>query len=170
MAHTYQTANYNLPQFVGTDVPTWLADVNPAYETIDTAIHAAQTTAEAADSTATSAETLANNAKDVAESAQSIANSALSIAQGQTAQIANATKNAGSWIAGQTIAIGTTSLTVSNTNIHPNSIIDVYYAQDSVEAASGAGITYTVAEGSLVITLESSASAAINLTVHVVNP
>ena len=35
MSSTNHTANYNLPQFVGSDKPTWLGDVNQAMSTID---------------------------------------------------------------------------------------------------------------------------------------
>lgn len=35
MSHTNSTTNYNLPQFVGSDTPAWLTDVNQAFETID---------------------------------------------------------------------------------------------------------------------------------------
>lgn len=38
MAHTNKTPNYNLPQFVNTDKPAWLTDVNSAMVTIDTEI------------------------------------------------------------------------------------------------------------------------------------
>lgn len=38
MGATNRTTNYNLPQFVATDVPTWLTDVNGAMSTIDTSI------------------------------------------------------------------------------------------------------------------------------------
>lgn len=38
MAHTNETPNYQLPQFIGTDKPSWLTDINNAFETIDTAI------------------------------------------------------------------------------------------------------------------------------------
>lgn len=35
MSSTNHTANYNLPQFVGTDKPAWLGDINPAMTAID---------------------------------------------------------------------------------------------------------------------------------------
>lgn len=38
MSHTNSTTNYSLPQFVSTDKPAWLTDVNPAYSAIDTAM------------------------------------------------------------------------------------------------------------------------------------
>lgn len=49
MGHTNQTANYNLPQFVGTDKPSWLGDINAAFAAIDTAIAAAASEASTAD-------------------------------------------------------------------------------------------------------------------------
>lgn len=35
MSATNHTTNYNLPQFVGSDKPAWLGDINPALNTID---------------------------------------------------------------------------------------------------------------------------------------
>lgn len=48
MAHTNSTPNYNLPQFLGTDKPAWLTDINNAMSNIDAAIAAAKTAADAA--------------------------------------------------------------------------------------------------------------------------
>lgn len=41
MAHTNSTSHYNLPQFIGTDKPSWLTDINNAFDSIDTAIYEA---------------------------------------------------------------------------------------------------------------------------------
>lgn len=57
MSHTNSTANYNLPQFIGTDKPTWLTDVNGAMSSIDTAIKNASDTATTASGDATTANT-----------------------------------------------------------------------------------------------------------------
>ena len=38
-ASTNKTANYDLPQFVGTDKPTWLGDINQAMADIDAGMH-----------------------------------------------------------------------------------------------------------------------------------
>lgn len=46
MSHTNTTPNYNLPQFVGSDKPAWLTDVNNAMSAIDTAIAAAKAAAD----------------------------------------------------------------------------------------------------------------------------
>lgn len=40
MGHTNITPNYSLPQFIDSDKPAWLDDVNLAYSTIDTALKA----------------------------------------------------------------------------------------------------------------------------------
>lgn len=42
MSHTNSTTNYSLPQFVGSDTPGWLTDVNGAMADIDAAIYARQ--------------------------------------------------------------------------------------------------------------------------------
>ena len=170
MAHTNQTTHYGLPQFVGSDIPSWLVDVNQAYTAIDSAIYTAKNTADVASNTAGSASTVAQDAKSAAEVATTTANSAKAIAEGNTLQIAEVSKKAGNWILDQVIAIGTSTLTVSNANIHPNSIIDVYYSQASMTAAADAGISYVVAEGSITFNLTSSAAENISISMHVVNP
>lgn len=40
MGHTNITPNYSLPQFIDSDKPAWLDDVNKAYSAIDTALKA----------------------------------------------------------------------------------------------------------------------------------
>lgn len=57
MSHTNSTSNYNLPQFVGSDKPAWLTDVNGAMTSIDTAIKNASDTATTASGNATTANT-----------------------------------------------------------------------------------------------------------------
>ena len=39
MSASNQTTNYELPIFVGTDIPTWLTDFNGAMLKLDTALH-----------------------------------------------------------------------------------------------------------------------------------
>jgi len=39
MSHTNSTTYYNLPQFLSSDIPTWLGDVNSGYADIDSALH-----------------------------------------------------------------------------------------------------------------------------------
>lgn len=57
MSHTNSTTNYNLPQFIGTDKPTWLNDVNGAMSAIDTQMKANADSATSASTSATTANT-----------------------------------------------------------------------------------------------------------------
>ena len=69
MGHTNSTTNYNLPQFMTTDKPAWLTDINGAFNAIDTGMHNAQTKADTADNNATQALTDAANAATAAATA-----------------------------------------------------------------------------------------------------
>lgn len=94
MGHTNSTPNIGLPQFIGTDKPTWLGDVNGAMSTIDTkvgSIDAAVATVDAkadnavadasgAVATATNAATTAGNASTTATQANNLATQALTVA------------------------------------------------------------------------------------------
>ena len=103
-ASTNKTANYELPQFVGTDKPTWLGDFNSAMADIDAGMHenatsissmasdvatASSTASQASQdvagltstvntlsSTVSSVQTTANNASQTASSALNTANTA----------------------------------------------------------------------------------------------
>lgn len=57
MSSTNKTTNYQLPQFVNTDKPTWLGDVNSAMATIDTNLKAVSDNAQLALDTANAAAT-----------------------------------------------------------------------------------------------------------------
>lgn len=74
MSATNQTPNYNLPQYIGTDVPSYLGDFNKAMLDIDTAIKGVDNKATQANSTANTANSTANTAKSTAENAQEVAN------------------------------------------------------------------------------------------------
>lgn len=94
MGHTNSTANLSLPQFIGTDKPTWLGDVNGAFLAIDgyvgtndAAVAAAASDATSAISqagaavnTANTANTTAGNASTAANNAVGVANNAVAIA------------------------------------------------------------------------------------------
>ena len=95
MGATNRTTNYNLPQFVGSDKPTWLGDFNGAMSSIDTQMKAnndlgtlAKTTADTAQTTAESAQTTANTANSTANTANTTATSALAKANQNESDIA----------------------------------------------------------------------------------
>lgn len=72
MAHTNATPNYALPQFISTDKPAWLTDVNSGFAAIDTAIKGASDAAAAVD---TKVGTLSSLTTDVKTSVVSAINS-----------------------------------------------------------------------------------------------
>lgn len=83
MSHTNSTTNYSLPQFVTTDKPAWLTDINGAFSAIDTGMNNAQTKANTAD-------TNASQALLDASAAGTAASTADTKAAGAIASIANA--------------------------------------------------------------------------------
>ena len=87
MSSTNKTSHYNLPQFIGSDIPTWLGDFNSAMTAIDSGINAAATSASGAATTAAQASTDAAAAQKTAAqavtdaaAAQKTANDALQAA------------------------------------------------------------------------------------------
>ena len=84
MSHTNTTANYNLPQFTGTDKPSWLTDVNGAMTSIDTQMKAN------ADANTTTAGDLSTLAGRVTTAEENITTNASSIST-----VANVANNAG---------------------------------------------------------------------------
>ena len=87
MSHTNSTSHYSLPQFVGTDIPTWLGDFNSAMAAIDSGINAAATSASGAATTAAQASTDAAAAASSATSAYNAAASAQQSADNAAAAV-----------------------------------------------------------------------------------
>lgn len=101
MGHTNSTANLALPQFIGTDKPTWLSDVNGAFAAIDSyagsndaalaivdgKADTAIGDASSAVTTATNAATTAGNAATTATNANTIAGNALTVANGINSKV-----------------------------------------------------------------------------------
>lgn len=77
MSSTNKTSHYNLPQFIGSDIPTWLGDFNSAMSAIDSGINAAATSASGAATDAAAAQKSANDAASDAAAAQRSADDAL---------------------------------------------------------------------------------------------
>ena len=95
MSFTNQTTHYGLPQWIGSDKPTYLVDQNNAYQTIDSELYNANTasgeavttaqgavtTAEGAASTAATALSTAQGAETTATTADGKADNAITLAQ-----------------------------------------------------------------------------------------
>lgn len=95
MGHTNSTANLALPQFIGTDKPTWLSDVNGAFSAIDAyagtndaALAITDAKADTAVNDAASAVTTATNAANTAGTASTQATNAVTVA-GNALTVAN---------------------------------------------------------------------------------
>lgn len=75
------TTNYNLPQWQNGDEFKVIGQLNPAFMSIDTELHATKTTADSAKTDAQKAISDAKKADQSAQSAQSAANTALTTAR-----------------------------------------------------------------------------------------
>lgn len=94
MSYTNSTPNYDLPQWIGTDKPTFLGDFNSAFSAIDTQMKANADASTAATATANSAAATATSANTNAITALNTANSAASEAASATSAAASATSTA----------------------------------------------------------------------------
>ena len=106
MSATNHTTNYNLPQFIGTDVPSWLSDVNGAMSAIDTAIKSAATDAAGA-------ATLATNAKNKADAVEL----SLGTTNGNVSTLQGTVESQGTAIAANTSKIGSAALATVSQNL-----------------------------------------------------
>ena len=167
MGYTNSTTNYHLPQFIGTDKPSWLGDVNSAMSAIDTQMKvnaddidslearmtATETVANSASSNATTALTNAQTAQTTADSASTAAtNAANAAANAQTT--ANAAQTAASTADGKAVSAqttATTALTKANANESAiaNFNLTTYETPTNVTASSGSATsTLQVAKNS----------------------
>lgn len=97
MAHSGNTTNFNLPQFTGTDHPSFTGDFNEAFLSIDNFLKDISTLAEqaqAAASAATEAAGAATTAAGTAQSAAEAAQSSAEEANGLAATAQSAAENA----------------------------------------------------------------------------
>lgn len=130
MSSTNKTPNYDLPQFVANDVPSWLGDFNQAMSKIDTQMKAndskaqsAETNAENANSSATQALQTANQANTTANGANTNATNALSLATTANDNASTAKQNAATALSTANTANGLASSansTAQNANTNAN--------------------------------------------------
>lgn len=120
MSSTNTTPNYKLPQFINTDVPSWLGDFNDAMSKIDTQMKAndtkatgASTNAENANSSATQALETANQASTTANGANTNATNALSAANNANENANTAKQNAQTALSTANSASGNASSALS---------------------------------------------------------
>lgn len=134
MSSTNKTPNYELPQFVANDVPSWLGDFNQAMSKIDTQMKAndtkatgASTNAENANSSATQALETANQANTTANGANTNATNALSLATTANDNASKAKQNATTALQTANTANGLASSansTAQNANTNANKALN----------------------------------------------
>lgn len=135
MSSTNKTPNYELPQFVANDVPSWLGDFNQAMSKIDKQMKAndskaqsAETNAENANSSATQALETANQANTTANGANTNATNALSLATTANDNASTAKQNAETALSIANTANGLASSansTAQNANTNANKALNV---------------------------------------------
>lgn len=111
MGATNKTTNYELPQWIGTDKPTFLGDMNDAFLKIDTGMAenkdsatSAESIAGASNAKATEAYSMAQTAQTTASTAQNTASQAQETASTAQSTAQQALEKANQAIAGQTNA------------------------------------------------------------------
>lgn len=113
--HTNETDNYDLPQFVGSDKPTWLGDFNEAMSAIDAGIAENASDISSLDTRVTSAEGTASQASTDVASLQSTVSTLSSSVTSVTTTANNAQSTATSALNTANTADGKAD--TANTNI-----------------------------------------------------
>ena len=155
-ASTNKTTNYELPQFIGTDKPTWLGDFNQAMSDIDAAMHKnasdiANMESDVASATAAASKASQNvagltttvntlsgrvtNVETTANNAQSTANSALNVANNKVST---------SDLLDLVYPVGSIYLSVSSTS--PSTLFGGTWEQIKDTFLLGAGDSYTLGD------------------------
>ena len=156
MGATNHTTNYNLPQFVGSDKPTWLGDVNGAMSAIDTQMKAnatasatADTKAETALTNAQTAQTTATGAQSTADTASSTATNALNKSLANEAEIAKLNLT-------DFKTIQYTEMSTSNGSLSSGSITIAKDSSGSIAKVYGTLYNYPSTTGGVLITIPNS--------------
>ena len=95
MASTNKTTHYDLPQWIGTDKPTFLGDLNGAFSTIDTQLYTAVTNAENANNNASSAAGAVSNMQNDVNNLKTWQTTASSAISGLQNSVTGLTPNVG---------------------------------------------------------------------------
>lgn len=181
MSATNHTQNYDLSQFIGGDIPSWLGDYNSDMSKIDTAIgnvasgagdiasdvnslKSRMTTAEAdidsAESNiATLQSTTATQGAAITQNTNNITTANNNISSLDTRVTALEQAGSGATVLTGTLTAGQTSVTFSNAAIKTTSYIDVYTADGTPYVSALQSV------GSCVVTFEAQAA---NLAVSIV--
>ena len=155
MSHTNRTTNLQLPQFIASDKPTWLGDVNGAMLAIDTAYGNIEATANGATSTANNALTNANNAVTTANQASSDASDAVSDASLalttannaiSTANSASSTASSALSTANSASSTASSALSTANSAISKANALETLVGDDDISSIGDGSVTGAINE------------------------
>lgn len=144
-ASTNKTANYELPQFVGTDKPTWLGDFNTAMATIDGGMAENKSNIESMDSRVSSAESSASQASQNVSALTTRVDSVESSVSSATTTANNAQSTA-------TTALNTANTANGKADTNANNISDLQTATANLAPvvlysnSTGTGGTVTLSD------------------------
>lgn len=148
MSSTNKTPNYDLPQFIGTDKPTWLGDINDAMSKIDTTMKTNSNNAQNAVTTAANAVASASQAIDTANTAETSAQSAITKATSaqNTAEIAQTSATSAESTAQNAQTIATSIQSALNINSFENiNANNITISQNSATPSIASSSTITIA-------------------------
>lgn len=167
MSHTNTTANYNLPQFTGTDKPSWLTDVNGAMTSIDTQMKAnadANTTTAGDLTTLTGRVTTAEgNIASQGSTLQTVSNVA-STASTTATNAQTAINDLSRYLTLTTFA--SSEVSTNNGNISYNTVMNATNADGSVGKIYGQFYVRPSASASTTITIKTNFRPSEQITIN----
>ena len=126
MSFTNSTTNYGLPQYINTDIPSYLVDQNGAWATIDSAL-------KSASDDATQAINDASTADGKAVTAQTDASSALTKANGALSNIADAFDSTSTYSVGDRVIYNAILYVCSTAVTIPGAFDPINWTRETIE-------------------------------------
>lgn len=126
MSFTNSTTNYGLPQYISTDIPSYLVDQNGAWATIDSAL-------KSASDDATQAINDASTADGKAVTAQTDASSALTKANGALSNIADTFDSTSTYSVGDRVIYNSILYVCSTAVTIPGAFDPVNWTRETIE-------------------------------------
>lgn len=145
MAHTNQTTNYQLPQFLGTDKPAWLGDINPAMQTIDTAMKANADGVTSATALANDADNKVGDLDDLQTTVKTDTVSAINEVN-QNASTASTTATSAVNVANSASAVATNAINATNQLANQFNFTTTTYNQSTPNGRSIVGGTFVAGD------------------------
>lgn len=149
-ASTNKTANYELPQFVGSDKPTWLGDFNTAMATIDGGMAENKSDIESMDSRVSSAEATASQASQNVSALTTRVGTVESSASSATTTANNAQQTATSALNTANTANGKADTNATNISTLQSEISNFNLTNFSKPSLTKTGGSFTLTGGSVI--------------------